>query len=173
MTWHCGALILHKNSNLPEFRKNLTDHYERIGKVGSLDEVLDEATNMALHESDKWLIVLDPMMFLEVPGEPGHGIWPRWLEVLLLQSEADCFSFIMEGTSATYGYAVYERGNCVRLKLVQDNVLLQNEGGPIDVSDGSVEEEALDEQSVLDAVQAYGFDMLKLKHAKFEVFEVV
>lgn len=171
MTWHCGALILQRNSNVTEFRKHLTEHYNRIGEIVSLNEVLGETTNLAIHESDKWLVVLDPMMFLEVPGEPGYGIWPQWLDDLLVRFEADCFSFIMEGTSATYGCAVYQRGNCVRLQLVQDNIVLRNQGGPINFGDSSVADVALDEQSVIDAVHTYGFDMSQLENARFEIFE--
>jgi hypothetical protein len=87
-----------------------------------------------------WTVVYNtPDMFgsgslPDLDAPPQNGLWPKPVEKRLIQLslESDVLSYLMEGSTGTYGLAWYVGGKRLRLFLHHHQKVVFDEGKPLD-----------------------------------------
>jgi hypothetical protein len=124
-----------------DFSKNAPKLFRTLGfpdaqlteTVAFDDAVVLSAPGKAVGQVSSWTVVLDPLLFRNMlePSPPvKNALWPHAVENGLLQisKEANVFSVLISGISATYGFSFHTKGERVRCRLIQDGRLVYDYG---------------------------------------------
>lgn len=174
MSWHTSGLILRRsNGDLTALLAAIVGGKRRIEDRQSWDEILEDGQHLAVATTGAWLVIIDPFLFLHLGGPPANGIWPQALEQLFERHATSGFTFLLEGTSATYGFALYDSGSKTRCHLIQDDRVLVDDGEPTSAEVELHEEmtSADGEEFVLRLMERLTLPLGTLETLEFDVFE--
>lgn len=132
MSWHVAGIVVRGSSTeATAFMQGVLGDRDRVQDAVTFADAMEDGTQLMHASDDDWQILIDPYMFHPLDGNmSSDSILPAWLENLLKLHAMTGVAFLVEGTSATYGFAIYEMGARVRCWLIQDDQLLVNSGQP-------------------------------------------
>jgi hypothetical protein len=124
-----------------------------------------------------WTIVWDPMMFIpdgldDLEGMFETGIWSAAVEqgLLTLSQQSRVYSFVVEGSSDSHGFAWYVKGQRRRLWLSQEGSVVMEEG-PRLAEEAAAAEEPDGEQRMFVLMKALtGVSIADADSASYRVF---
>ncbi|RYG62960.1 hypothetical protein EON80_22130 [bacterium] len=180
MSWNTSAILINSRiGETPEqcFAALGAETGESEGNIS-----FDEASSLSLGGRaiavvEDWTIIFDPFMFrtlyMDSEGE-SKGIWPFELENRLqeLSTGHEVVSFLIFGTSDTFGFAHFQGGEQSRCFLFQEGAALKQIGTV------SAEEELAfaqnpgdEEQAILSLVEKLSVSWDQIAAAEFALFQ--
>jgi hypothetical protein len=155
MSWHTSAIAIqgdHAGAAVVLLDAFGLPGLARVGQVDGDTAGSSSLEGVAVGVASGWTLLWDPTVFLgpDPTGSFGSGLWPTKVEdeLVRLSQRVAIYSFTLEGTSGTCGFAWYQDGRRQRLWLAQEGNVILQEGPELPQEAAAMAEERDDEQRI-------------------------
>jgi len=156
MSWHTSALVI-EGPQVDRGAQLLADlglpGKRDVGAVSGDDAGASDLEGRAIAAVAGWTVVWDPMMFVpdeldDLEGMFETGLWAAGVEsaLLRLSHSSRIYSFVVEGSSDTYGFTWHVGGVRRRLWVSQSGAVALEDGSPLPEELAAAPEEPDEEQ---------------------------
>lgn len=181
MSWHTSALVIegHHADRGAQLLADLGLPGKRDVRAVSGDQAgASDLEGRAIGAVGGWTVVWDAMMFIpdgleDLEGMFETGIWSASVETALLRlsQRSRVYSFVVEGSSGSYGFAWYVKGQRRRLWLSQEGSVVLEDGPPLSEEAPAAQEEPDGEQRMFVLMRALtGVSIADADAASYRVF---
>jgi len=134
---------------------------------------------IAVTEVGDWLILIGSTLFMPIKDKTGKaipmgdGLWNREIEACLLalsQFGSKVTGFILEDSSATYGFDTYKNLERTRLYLEVDGDVKIDDGARLGAEDEPLHDDELASNRILRIVESVTLPLKEITSAKFVTY---
>jgi hypothetical protein len=181
VSWHTSALVI-EGHHAERGAQLLADlglpGKQDVGAISGDQAGASDLQGRAIGLVRGWTVVWDPMMFIpdgldDLEGMFETGIWSAAVEqaLLTLSQRSRVYSFVVEGSSDSHGFAWYVSGRRRRLWLSQEGSVAMEEGPRLAEEAAATAEEPDGEQRMFVLMKALtGVSIGDADAASYRVF---